>query len=140
MILYTHKNKMHKGLLTFGSALGGLSVILGAFAAHAIKSRVAPDVLSVFETGVRYQMYHVFAILLTAILYKDFPTKSMALAGKLFIIGIIIFSGSLYLLTYSKAISANNFLWLGAVTPFGGVAFIAGWVMMFKSFLRQKLN
>jgi uncharacterized membrane protein YgdD (TMEM256/DUF423 family) len=86
---------------------------------------------------VRYQMYHVFAIFLTAILYKEFPTKSMLWAGKLFLIGIIIFSGSLYLLTYVKAIGAYNFNWLGAITPFGGVAFIAGWGMLFKSFLRK---
>jgi uncharacterized membrane protein YgdD (TMEM256/DUF423 family) len=129
---------MHKGLLKLGTALGGLTVILGAFAAHTIKSRVAPDVLTVFETGVRYQMYHVFAIFLTAILYKEFPTKTMLWAGKLFLIGVIIFSGSLYLLTYVKAIGANNFLWLGAITPFGGVAFIAGWGVLFKSFLDKK--
>ncbi len=126
---------MHKGLLKLGAAVGGLTVILGAFAAHTIKSRVAQDVLNIFETGVRYQMYHVFAIFLTGILYKEFPTKTMLWAGKLFLIGIIVFSGSLYLLTYVKAISADNFLWLGAITPFGGVAFIAGWGLLFKSFL-----
>jgi uncharacterized membrane protein YgdD (TMEM256/DUF423 family) len=126
---------MHKGLLKLGAILGALTVILGAFAAHTIKSRVTPDVLTVFETGVRYQMYHVFAIFLTGILYKEFPTKTMLWGGKLFLIGIIIFSGSLYLLTYVKAIAADNFLWLGAITPFGGVAFIAGWGMLFKSFL-----
>jgi uncharacterized membrane protein YgdD (TMEM256/DUF423 family) len=128
---------MHRGLLKIAALLGALTVILGAFAAHTIKSKVAPDVLSIFETGVRYQMYHVFAVFLTAILYKEFPTKSIEWAGKLFIIGIIIFSGSLYLLTYVKAIGADNFLWLGAVTPFGGVAFIAGWGMLFKSFFKK---
>jgi uncharacterized membrane protein YgdD (TMEM256/DUF423 family) len=128
---------MHKGFLKTSAFLGALSIILGAFAAHSIKSRVSADVLSIFETGVRYQMYHVFAIFLTAILYKEFPTKSMLWAGKLFLIGIIIFSGSLYLLTYVKAIGAYNFNWLGAITPFGGVAFIAGWGMLFKSFLRK---
>jgi uncharacterized membrane protein YgdD (TMEM256/DUF423 family) len=126
---------MHKGLLKIGAILGALSIILGAFAAHTIKSRVSPDVLAIFETGVRYQMYHVFAIFITAILYKEFPTKNMAWAGKLFLIGIILFSGSLYLLTYVKAIEANNFLWLGAITPFGGMAFIVGWGLLFKSFL-----
>jgi uncharacterized membrane protein YgdD (TMEM256/DUF423 family) len=129
---------MHKGFLKIGAFLGVLSVMLGAFAAHTIKARVSLDVLSIFETGVRYQMYHVFAILITAILYKEFPTKSMVWAGKLFLIGIIIFSGSLYILTYVKAIGADNFLWLGAITPFGGVAFIVGWGMLFKSFLDKK--
>jgi uncharacterized membrane protein YgdD (TMEM256/DUF423 family) len=125
---------MHRGLLKWGAILGGLTVILGAFAAHIIKRSVAPDVLTIFETGVRYQMYHVLAILLSAVLYKEFPSKSMIWAGKLFLIGIIIFSGSLYLLSYVKAMGANNFLWLGAITPLGGVAFIAGWLMLFKSF------
>lgn len=129
---------MHKGFLKLGAILGGFTIILGAFAAHTIKSRVAPDMLSIFETGVRYQMYHVFAIFLTAILYKEFPTKSIVWAGKLFLIGIIIFSGSLYLLTYVKAIGADNFTWLGAITPFGGVAFFAGWGMFFKSFFYKK--
>jgi uncharacterized membrane protein YgdD (TMEM256/DUF423 family) len=129
---------MHKGLLKIGALLGALSIIFGAFAAHSIKSKVSADVLSIFETGVRYQTYHVFAIFLAAILYKEFPTKSMVLAGKLFIIGIIIFSGSLYLLTYVKAIGADIFLWLGAITPFGGLAFIAGWGLLFKSFLDKK--
>lgn len=128
---------MHKGFLKLGAILGGFTIILGAFAAHTIKSRVAPDMLSIFETGVRYQMYHVFAIFLTAILYKEFPTKSIVWAGKLFLIGIIIFSGSLYLLTYVKAIGADNFLWLGAITPFGGLAFIGGWGMLFKSFFNK---
>ncbi len=128
---------MHKGFLKIASFLGVLTVVLGAFAAHTIKSRVTADVLTIFETGVRYQMYHVFAIFLTAILYKEFPTKSMVWAGKLFIFGIIIFSGSLYLLTYVKAIGADNFNWLGAITPFGGVAFIAGWGILFKCFLRK---
>jgi uncharacterized membrane protein YgdD (TMEM256/DUF423 family) len=129
---------MHKGFLKIGAFLGALTVILGAFAAHTIKSRVTTDVLTVFETGVRYQMYHVFAIFLAAILYKEFPTKNMVWAGKLFLVGIIIFSGSLYLLTYVKAVGADNFLWLGAVTPFGGMAFISGWGLLFKSFLGKK--
>jgi uncharacterized membrane protein YgdD (TMEM256/DUF423 family) len=128
---------MHKGLLKIAALLAALTVILGAFAAHSIKGRVSVDLLVIFETGVRYQMYHVFAIFLTAILYKEFHTKSMLWAGKLFLVGIIIFSGSLYLLTYVKAIGANNFLWLGAVTPFGGVAFMAGWGMLFKSFMKK---
>ncbi len=128
---------MHKGFLKIGAFLGAFSILLGAFAAHTIKSKVTADVLSIFETGVRYQIYHVFAIFLVAILYKEFPTKSVEWAGKLFIMGIILFSGSLYLLTYVKAIGADNFNWLGAITPFGGVAFIAGWGMLLKSFLRK---
>ncbi len=129
---------MHKKFLKIAALLGGLTVILGAFAAHAIKTKVTVDVLSIFETGVRYQMYHTFALFTTAILYKEFSIKNIIWAGRLFIAGIIIFSGSLYLLTYIKAIGNNNSLWIGAITPFGGVAFIAGWVLLFYSILTRK--
>lgn len=122
---------MHKQFLKIAALLGGLTVLLGAFAAHTIKAKVTAETLSIFETGVRYQMYHTFALFITSILYKEFSSKNIIWAGNLFIAGIVIFSGSLYLLTYVKAIGNNNFLWLGAVTPFGGVAFIAGWIMLF---------
>jgi uncharacterized membrane protein YgdD (TMEM256/DUF423 family) len=131
---------MHKGFLKTAAILGALTVILGAFAAHTIKARVTSDILSIFETGVRYQMYHTIALLCTGILYKEFVSKNVIWAGRLFILGITIFSGSLYLLTYVKAIGNTNFLWLGAVTPFGGVAFIAGWAMLFMAINHKKVN
>lgn len=129
---------MHKGFLKIAAILGALTVIMGAFAAHTIKVKITADALSVFETGVRYQMYHCFALFITGILYKEFPAKSIVWAGRLFILGIIIFSGSLYLLTYIKAIEASSLLWVGAITPFGGVAFIAGWFLLLKSFISKK--
>ena len=129
---------MNKSFLKIGSLLGALTVIFGAFAAHAIKSRVNAETLAVFETGVRYQMYHVFAILLVGIVYKEFPFKSMIWAGNLFLAGIILFSGSLYLLTYFKAIGNENMNWLGAVTPFGGTCFILGWSLILRSFYVAK--
>ncbi len=129
---------MNKHFLKVGSLLGALTVIFGAFAAHAIKSRVNAETLSVFETGVRYQMYHVFAILIVGIVYKEFPFKSMIWAGNLFLAGIILFSGSLYLLTYFKAIGNENMNWLGAVTPFGGTCFILGWSLILRSFYVAK--
>ena len=125
---------MHKTFLKLGAMLGGLTVIFGAFAAHAIKSRVNVETLAIFETGVRYQMYHVFALVFVGILYKEFPFKTMLWAGYLFLAGIILFSGSLYLLTYFKAIGNENMYWLGAVTPFGGTCFIVGWFLILKSF------
>jgi len=128
---------MHKGFLKTGSLLAALAVVFGAFAAHAIKSRVSADTLAVFETGVRYQMYHSLAIILTGILYKEFPFKSFIWAGRLFIAGIILFSTSLYLLTYVKAIENSSMLWLGAVTPFGGVCFILGWCFLCKGFFKK---
>ena len=87
---------MHKGFLKTAALLGSLSVMLGAFAAHGLKQILLPDELQIFETAVRYQFYHVFALLAVGILYKEFSKKLMQWAGKLFIAGIILFSGSLY--------------------------------------------
>lgn len=128
---------MHKGFLKAGVLFAAFAVMLGAFAAHAIKSRVSVDTLAVFETGVRYQMYHSLAIIITGILYKELPFKSIIWAGRLFIAGIILFSTSLYLLTYFKAVENANMLWLGAITPFGGVCFILGWGFLCKEFLKK---
>ena len=128
---------MYKRFLAIGSLLAALAVILGAFAAHALKTRLTADALAVFETGVRYQMYHAIAIIIVGILYKEYATKYILLAGKFFLLGIILFSGSLYLLTFIKAIDDNNFLWVGAVTPFGGLFFIGGWLMLCKTFFTK---
>ena len=130
---------MNKRFLKMGALMGGLTVIFGAFAAHAVKSKVNAETLSVFETGVRYQMYHVFAILLVGILFKEFPFKLMIWAGNFFVVGIILFSGSLYLLTYFKGMGNDQMNWLGAITPFGGTCFIVGWFLLLRSiFLSQK--
>ena len=122
---------MHKFFLQLVALFGALAVGFGAFGAHALR-RIAPEaVVNIFETGVRYQFYHVFALALAGILYRDFPNKFMLWAGNLFIIGIILFSGSLYILTYLKATAKPGLEWIGIITPFGGLAFIAGWVCMF---------
>jgi uncharacterized membrane protein YgdD (TMEM256/DUF423 family) len=121
---------MHKGFLKIAALTGALSVMLGAFAAHGLKNLLSADNLQVFETAVRYQFYHVFALLAAGILYKDFSGKLMRWAGNLFVAGIILFSGSLYLLCYVKH-AEMPLNWLGAITPFGGAAFIAGWVILF---------
>ena len=127
---------MHKGFLTTAALTGALSVILGAFAAHGLKHVLAADNLQVFETAVRYQFYHVFALLAVGILYKEFPGKGLTWAGKLFITGMVLFSGSLYVLCFVKqnAIPMN---WIGAVTPFGGAAFIGGWILLFVSVFKR---
>jgi uncharacterized membrane protein YgdD (TMEM256/DUF423 family) len=121
---------MHKTFLAIAAALGGLAVILGAFGAHALKKMVADTAVTIFETGVRYHFYHVFALALAAILFRDFPGKWMHWAGVLFIVGILLFSGSLYALTYVKAIDRPGLNWIGIITPFGGLAFIGGWLCM----------
>lgn len=122
---------MHKFFLQLSAVMGAVAVVLGAFGAHALR-RIVPDtVVNIFETGVRYQFYHVFALAVAGILYRDFANKWMLWAGNLFIIGIILFSGSLYILTGLKATAKPGFDWVGIITPFGGLAFIAGWICLF---------
>jgi len=127
---------MHKGLIKTAAFTGALSVALGAFAAHGLKKYFSADILSVFETAVRYQFYHVFALVAAGILYGTYPSAKMKWAGYLFITGIILFSGSLYLLCYVKA-EQLPMEWIGAITPFGGLAFIAGWLMLFAAITRR---
>ncbi len=121
---------MHKGFLLTASLLGALSVIMGAFGAHALKKMVSEDALQIFETGVRYQFYHVFALALAGVLYNRFSNGYVSWAGICFIAGIFFFSGSLYVLTYAKAIGSSSFSWAGPITPLGGLFLIAGWVLL----------
>ena len=131
---------MHKFFLQLASVLAALAVTLGAFGAHALK-RIAPDTaVNIFETAVRYQFYHVFALAVAGILYRDFSNKWMLWAGNLFIVGIILFSGSLYILTWLKASSRQGLDWVGIITPFGGLAFIAGWICMFLGLYKGTPN
>jgi uncharacterized membrane protein YgdD (TMEM256/DUF423 family) len=112
-------------LLYIGAAVSGfLGVALGAFAARGLKARLAPELLAVFETGVRYQMYHAFALFAAAWGFTRWQLRVFGLAGGLFVAGIVIFSGSLYLLAFTGE------RWLGAVTPLGGLAFLAGWLCL----------
>lgn len=103
--------------------------MLGAFAAHKLKEIYTPDLLQIFETAVKYQMYHTAALLATGILYKEFSNRFLLWAGNLFIAGILLFSGSLYAICILKHqdIDANL---LGPVTPLGGLCFIAGWLLL----------
>ena len=114
---------MIKVFISLAAIFGGSSVAAGAFASHALKEKLSERALEIFEVGARYQMYHALALLLVAILLGQSQTSSTSLiaSGWLFIIGIFIFSGSLY------ALSLSNIKILGAITPLGGVAFIAGW-------------
>ena len=122
---------MHNVFLKLAAIIGALAVALGAFGAHALKKHATEYAIGIFETGVRYQFYHVIALLAVGILYKDFSNKWMVYAGWMFVIGMLLFSGSLYLLTYIKIIDKPSLNWFGAITPLGGVAFIAGWICMF---------
>lgn len=112
--------------LATAAVFGGLSVVGGAFASHALKEKLTDRALGIFETGARYQMYHALALLLVALLLSRAEQSQtfFAVAGWAFIAGTIIFSGSLY------ALSLTNIKWLGAITPLGGVAYILGWVSL----------
>jgi uncharacterized membrane protein YgdD (TMEM256/DUF423 family) len=107
--------------LVLGSLFAFLGVASGAFGAHSLKAVLSPDMLVVFETAVRYQMYHAFALLIVGWACDQFPQASFTPAGWLFAIGIVLFSGSLYALAFTGS------AWLGAFTPLGGVAFLVGW-------------
>ena len=130
---------MHKGFLKTGIIIGALSVILGAFAAHSLKNTISDYALGIFETAVRYQFYHAFALLITGILFKEFPRNQIKWAGRFFIAGIILFSGSLYILAIIKAAVQPGFNWIGAITPFGGLCFILGWICLFAG-IRKKVE
>lgn len=125
---------MNRIFVRTAALLGALTVAMGAFGAHALKKILTADALAVYETGVRYQAYHVFALLATGMLYQQFTAKYLLWAGRLFIAGIIIFCGSLYLLACLTA----RYSWLGAVTPAGGACFIAGWVCLFMAAAKDK--
>ena len=115
---------MERTFLLAGAVAGFIGVAFGAFGAHGLRGRLSPDMLAVFETGVRYQMYHALALLLTAALLPRMPGRALVVAGWCFAGGIVLFSGSLYLL------AVTGVTVLGAITPIGGVAFLAGWLSL----------
>ena len=114
-----------KLLLLSGIFLCCLSVIMGAFGAHALKDRLSAYSINIYDKAVLYQMFHTVAILIIGVLNKIHPELSFSLAGWSFLIGIIIFSGSLYIL------SITGIKWLGAITPIGGLFLILGWLLFF---------
>ena len=117
--------RMDRTFLLIGAVLGFLGVAFGAFGAHALRSRLSPDMLAVFETGVRYQMYHVFAVLIVAAAIGRIGNAPLlVLAGWVFFAGILLFSGSLYALAFTGVTG------LGAITPIGGVLLLIGWICL----------
>ncbi len=121
---------MHKSFLMTSAILGAIAVILGAFGAHSLKAILTASDLNSFDTGVRYQMYHVFALIFSGVLYKELNKKALLWSGRLFIAGILLFSGSLYLLTILKILNVEGHRWIGIITPFGGIAFVIGWLLL----------
>lgn len=120
-----------KTFLVIGALAMALGVILGAFGAHGLKNKLTPDLLAVYHTGVEYHLYHALGLILVGVLINQFPQVSgLQLGGWLLLAGILIFSGSLYVLAISGV------RWLGAITPIGGLTFIAGWVWIAWSLAR----
>ena len=128
---------MHKRFLLTGAALGALAVVLGAFGAHELKKIVPPDTVTTFQTGVLYQMYHAIALLAVAIIFERYPNKLIKWSGTCFIAGIILFSGSLYIITALKATETVGLNGIGIITPFGGLFFIAGWLLLFAGIIKR---
>lgn len=122
---------MQRLFLSFAAASGFLSVCLGAFAAHGLKNHIPPESLTIWQTGVQYQMYHALALLGVSLLYPTSASKALKLAGLAFILGSFLFSGSLYAL----AIGAPKPF--GMITPIGGLSFLVGWAALFTGALRR---
>jgi uncharacterized membrane protein YgdD (TMEM256/DUF423 family) len=120
---------MDRTFLALGAISAAISVAAGAFGAHALKARLSPDLLAIFETGARYEMYHALGLVAAAWAAARAPAAA-AWAGWLFVAGTVLFSGSLY------ALALTGIRGLGAVTPLGGVAFIAGWIALAIAALR----
>lgn len=114
-----------KLFLVLGAIAGMLAVVLGAFGAHALRARLAPDLLAIYNTAVQYHFWHALGLLAIGVVALHLPASSpLKWAGWLMLAGIVLFSGSLYVLALTGA------RWLGAITPFGGAAFILGWLLL----------
>ena len=117
--------------VALGSINAALAVVFGAFGAHALRARISPEMLSVYHTASQYHFYHALGLLLVGVLASQFQNdRALQLSGFLMLAGIVLFSGSLYLL------AVTGVTWLGAITPLGGVAFIAAWVVLAVAALR----
>ena len=119
-----------KILLSLAAFSAMISVILGAFAAHGLKSKLSESLLNTFQTGVQYQMYHSLAVILLVILYRQMPQSLLLYSAGFMFAGIILFSGSLYMLALTQI------KWFGPVTPLGGVCFIVAWALLVAAALK----
>jgi uncharacterized membrane protein YgdD (TMEM256/DUF423 family) len=129
---------MNRNFLSVAALLGALSVALGAFAAHKLRAMTSPDVVAIFETGVRYQFYHVFALFIVAFLSEKINNKWMIWAGNCFIMGIILFCGSLYALTALAIAESTHRTLVGIATPIGGIFFILGWIFLYVGITKRE--
>jgi len=127
-----------KFFLTTGFLLAAVAVALGAFGAHGLKPKLSIEQLQTYETAVKYQFYHVYALIVVGILMQIFPNLKLAIAGDFFLTGIILFCGSLYLLACKDLLGLQSISkFIGPITPLGGLCFIIGWVILFVKVLRM---
>lgn len=135
------ENTIPKNKLVLIGILGAIAVSLGALGAHFLKSKletglITPEQLNGFDTGVKYQMYHVISMLLLVVINKLYPNKFFGWAYALFLLGIILFSGSLYFLCTRNLLGADWLTFLGPITPLGGVCFVLGWLCLCLAVLK----
>jgi uncharacterized membrane protein YgdD (TMEM256/DUF423 family) len=130
---------MHRGFLIAACIFSGLAVALGAFGAHSLKRILTAELMITFETAVRYQVYHAFALLATGILYQRFPGKFTKWAGYCFSGGIVLFSGSLYMICWLRVNNAIGTYSVGVLTPVGGLLFLAGWAMLVAGISKTRM-
>lgn len=123
---------MQKLFIIFAGIFGLFGNALGAFGAHALKAKLTPAMLAVYQTGVQYQFYHALSLLLVAVLLFHIHSSWLHLSGLAFIAGVVLFSGSLFLL------SITGITWIGVITPIGGLSFILGWIFLIIAVIQFK--
>ncbi len=129
---------MYRPALISGALFAAVAVILGAFGAHALKQILTPELQQTFETGVRYQFYHSFALLAAGMLHMSFPAAAIRRAAMFFVTGIVLFSGSIYALVALKSSGQVGLGGIGILTPIGGIFFIIGWLMLALGIISKK--
>ncbi|MGZ3837825.1 MAG: DUF423 domain-containing protein [Flavisolibacter sp.] len=128
---------MQKLFLITGTVLAGLAVALGAFGAHGLKKIVAPETVAVYQTGVQYQMYHALALIFIGILTEKFGGSFIHYSGSFFLGGVVLFSGSLYLIVSLQAMNKTVPTLIGIATPVGGLLFILGWAFLLTGIIKK---
>jgi len=128
---------MYKQALAAGTLLAMVAVMLGAFAAHGLKSILPPDKIDIFQKGVTYQFYHSFALLAVGIIYSYFPNTLLKPATVFFILGIVFFSGTLYLYPLLEVKNVSIPVFGRLITPIGGICFIIGWLLLFLGIIKK---
>ena len=128
---------MGRNFVRMAALLALLAVALGAFGAHGLKAILSAEQLHTFEIGVRYQFYHSLGLFLVGLLFFQKTSRWLRYAGNAFIGGILLFSGSLYLLACNSVLGIESWKWLGPITPLGGLLFILGWLFIFIAFSKK---